>query len=112
MIGACRIGKVRMKGGGAELTILPARPPMSEANEGVASALEYALSVLRERRLLGFAMVMRHEEPDGEIVQSQMSGIPDEGARMALLGLLRVCENRIIEQHVVGTLYDPRDDAG
>lgn len=96
----CRIARVRLKGGGAHVTMLPQTGP--EGDDGMTRTLIWALATARAGRLRSFGAVFRAEFPDGGMRWVEIGDIDRDGDGSdlcILLGGLDMLKQRLIDKY-------------
>lgn len=88
---AARIGRVRMKNGGAEVRVLHHSP---RANNDLVNTLKETLALARQGRLLSYASVSTHDE--GEFTRTTWAfGAEHPAERLRALGSVRQLESKL-----------------
>ena len=91
---AARIGKIRMKAGGAEVRVLHHSP---RANNDLVKTLMNALALAQSGKLLSYALISTHDE--GEFTRTTWAfGADHPGERLRALGSVRRLEHQIYSE--------------
>lgn len=103
----CRIKRVRMKAGGADVTILHT-PKHKPENDMFFNSIEWVLEHARsnEGRVIGFAAVVVLDDNDDSFHTIEMGSPIDRRYRTAVLGSMQVMVSNYHRRW-----YDEADDA-